>query len=216
MNIRIVQTQPEFFEALAALQHVVFADIPGEEAFTVDMYRQHVTRFPDGQFTALAETDAGEVVVGSTTTMRTNETFDGDHRPYYFDFIGQGTISTHIPDGEWLYGIDVGVHPGFRRLGIGRRLYAARAELVRRLNLRGEIVVGLLPGYPRYQDAMTVEDYAREVAAGRLSDPTLSMQISVGFRLRGLMYDYVTDPRSDNAVSLIVRENPAYRPDDAP
>ncbi|MFN8447451.1 MAG: hypothetical protein U0521_02340 [Anaerolineae bacterium] len=87
---------------------------------------------------------------------------------------------------------------------------------MRRLNLRGEIVVGLLPGYPRYRDAMTVEAYAREVAAGRLSDPTLSMQISVGFRLRGLMYDYVTDPRSDNAVSLIVRENPAYRPDDAP
>lgn len=88
MNIRIVQTQPEYFEALAALQRVVFADIPGEEAFTVEMYRQQVARFPDGQFTALAEMDAGEVVVGSTTTMRTNETFDGDHHPYYFDFIG--------------------------------------------------------------------------------------------------------------------------------
>jgi hypothetical protein len=76
--------------------------------------------------------------------------------------------------------------------------------------MRGEIVVGLLPGYPRYRDQMTIEDYARRVASGELTDPTLTMQLGVGFRLRRLLYHYVTDPRSDNAVSLIVRENPDY------
>lgn len=210
MNIRIVNTRPEHFAALSALQHIVFADIPGEEAFSVDMYRQQVEHFPDGQFTALVDTDDGIVVAGSTTTMRTNETFDGDDHPYYFDFIGQGTISTHDPNGEWLYGIDVGVHPGYRRLGIGRRLYEARRDLVRRLNLRGEVVIGLLPGFPRYRNQMSVEDYAWRVASGELTDPTLTMQLSVGFRLRRLIYHYVTDPRSDNAVSLITRENPEY------
>lgn len=210
MHIRIVPTQPEYFEALAALQDIIFADIPAGEGFTAEMFRQQVERFPEGQFTALAQTDRGEVVVGETVTMRTSETFDGDHHPYYFDFIGQGTLSTHDPNGEWLYGIDVGVHPDFRRMGIGARLYQARRELVRRLNLRGEIVAGLLPGYSRYCDRMTVDDYARAVAAGDLTDPTLTMQVRAGFRLRRLLRGYVTDPRSDNVVSLIVRENPDF------
>jgi GNAT superfamily N-acetyltransferase len=208
--IRIVETQPAHFEALETLQKLVFADIPGEEAFTADLYREHLRYFPEGQMTALAQTEAGERVVGSTTTMQTSETFEGAH-PYYFDFIGGGTLATHDPNGEWLYGIDVGVHPEFRGRGIGKRLYAERRKLVRRLNLRGELVAGLLPGYPRYRGKLSVEDYAGQVAAGELRDPTLSMQLGVGFRLRKLLYGYVTDARSDNVVTLIVRENPDYR-----
>lgn len=212
MNIRIVQTQLQYFEALAALQPVMFPDIPAEEAFTVEMFHQQVARFPEGQFAALANTDQGEVVVGETVTMRTSETFEGDHHPYYFDFIGQGMLSTHDPNGDWLYGIDLGVHPDFRRMGIGSRLYEARRELVRHHNLRGEIVVGLLPGYPRFRDQMSVDAYVRAVAAGTLSDPTLTMQLRAGFRLRRVLRGYVTDPRSDGAASLIVRENPHFRP----
>ncbi len=211
LDIRVVPTQSRYFAALEELQALVFGDIPTDELFTVAMYEQHIAHFPDGQLTALAITDAGERVVGSTTTMRTRDIFDGDH-PYYFEFIGQGTLATHDPNGDWLYGIDVGVHPDFRRLGIGRRLYNARRELVRRLNLRGELVAGLLPGYPAYRDQMSVEDYARRVAAGELNDPTLSMQLKMGFRLRKLLYHYVADPRSDQVVTLIVRDNPDFAP----
>ncbi len=211
MEVQVVNTQPEHFEALAVLQQVIFPNIPAEELFTVEMYRQHVKHFPEGQFSAITVTPSGAVIVGATTTMRTNETFDGDDHPYYFDFIGRGTISTHDPDGQWLYGIDVGVHPNYRRMGIASQLYAARADLVRRLNLRGEIVAGLLPGYSRYRDQMSVADYARHVAAGELNDPTLSAQLKVGFHFRKLLRNYVTDARSDNLVTLIVRENPDYR-----
>lgn len=208
-SIRIIPTESAYFDALEALQKLVFASIPGEEAFTAAMYRQHVHYFPEGQLMALAQSEQGEIVVGSTTTLRTNETFDGEHG-YYFDFIGKGTLSTHNPRGEWLYGIDVGVHSDFRRMGIGRRFYDARRDLVRSLKLRGELVAGLLPGYPRYRNQMTIEDYAQRVAARELRDPTLSMQLGVGFTLRKLLYNYVTDPRSNNVVTLLVRENRDY------
>ncbi len=206
-QIRIVPTQPPYFEPLEVLQRLVFAHIPAEEAFTAEQYAQHVHYFPEGQFTALLVSDGRIVVVGSTTTMRTNEMFEGEQHPYYYEFIGQGTLATHDPSGEWLYGIDVGVHPDYRRMGIGRRLYDTRRELVRRLNLRGELVAGLLPGYARYRERMTVDEYARRVVAGELRDPTLSMQLGVGFTLRRLLHGYVTDARSDDTVTLIVREN---------
>lgn len=212
-KIRIVPTHQEYYDQLEALQRLVFAHIPPEEAFTAEQYAQHVHYFPEGQLTALLATDSGEIVVGSTTTMRTNETFDAAHHPYYYDFIGHGLLSTHDPNGEWLYGIDVGVHPAYRSMGIGKRLYNARRDLVRHLNLRGELVAGLLPGYPRHRDQMPVEDYVRRVVSGDLRDPTLSMQLGVGFTLRRLLYDYVTDERSDNIVTLIVRENPHHRAD---
>lgn len=212
-KIRIVPTHQPYFDQLEILQRLVFAHIPPEEAFTARQYAQHVHYFPEGQLTALLATDSGEIVVGSTTTMRTNETFEGEHHPYYYDFIGHGSLSTHDANGAWLYGIDVGVHPAYRSMGIGKRLYNARRDLVRHLNLRGELVAGLLPGYHDHRDQMSVEDYARRVASGELRDPTLSMQLGVGFKLRRLLYNYVTDERSNNVVTLLVRENPHHRAD---
>ena len=210
-TIEITRTQPEHVEALAALQSVIFPLLAPEEWFTADMYRAHIAAFPEGQLCALVHADGETAVIAGTTTFRTNHAFDGDI-PYYFDFIGQGYLTTHEADGEWLYGVDISVHPQYRRLGVGSRLYDARRELVRRLNLRGELVAGLIPGYEAYRNQMSVEDYTQRVAAGELSDPTLTMQLRNGFRLHRLLRGYVHDDRSDNTATLIVRENPDYRP----
>lgn len=158
---------------------------------------------------ALLHTDEGTIVVGETTTFRTNRSFEGDV-PYYFEVIGNGYLTTHEPDGEWLYGVDVGVHPAYRRLGIGSRLYEARKQLVQRLNLRGELVAGLLPGYEAYRQQMSVDAYVERVVTGELVDPTLSMQLRNGFQFRRLLKGYIHDPRSNDTVTLIVRENPSY------
>jgi GNAT superfamily N-acetyltransferase len=176
------------------------------------MYRAQVEQFPEGQLTALVHTEQGLKVVGGVTTFRTNVDFEGDTVPhYYFDFIGHGYLTNHEPDGAWLYGVDISIHPDYRRKGIGSRFYDARRELVRRLNLRGELVAGLMPGYERYRGQMSVEEYARRVVTGELSDPTLSMQLKNGFVLRRLLTNYVIEPRSDNVCTLLVRENKEYK-----
>ena len=38
---------------------------------------------------------------------------------------------------------------------------------------------------------MSVEEYADAVAAGELTDPTLTPQLRAGFTLRGILYDYI-------------------------
>ena len=95
---------------------------------------------------------------------------------------------------------------------LGRKLYDARRELVRRLNLRGEVAGALFPGYEHYKEQMTIAQYVLQVHQGKLFDPTLSVQIRNGFRVRGIMYDHISDSRSNNAAALIVRENPFYSP----
>lgn len=208
-TIEIVQSTMEYVDALAELQQIIFPTLTPEEWFTAPMYRSHILIFPEGQICALAHTDGGVVLAGATTTFRTSRSFE-DEVPYYFEVIGQGYLTTHEPDGEWLYGVDVGVHPTYRRLGIGTLLYDARKALVRRLNLRGEVVAGLLPGYQAHQNQLSVDDYVQRVIKGELVDPTLTMQLRNGFRVRKLLRSYIHDPRSNDTATLIVRENTDY------
>jgi len=207
-DIRIVETQPEYFERLAHLQTILFGGLTAEELFTVAMYQQQVRAFAEGQLTALVRVHGEWVVAGATTTLRTNHFFDSDASLYYFDFIGRGSLSTHEADGSWLYGIDLGVHPDFRRMGIGSRLYAVRHALVQKLGMCGELVAGLLPGYDTYRQRYSVAQYAARVADGELIDPTLTMQLSNGFHLHKLLQGYVVDARSDDTATLLIRRNP--------
>ncbi|MFN8371599.1 MAG: GNAT family N-acetyltransferase [Anaerolineae bacterium] len=210
--IRIENSRTEYAEALAGLQQAVFPTLSADEWFSAAMYRKHIEVFPQGQFLALAHNDRGEeVLVGATTTFRTSFDFANQQPPFYFEFTGGGYLTTHEPDGVWLYGVDISVHPDFRRMGIGSRLYDARRELVKRLNLRGELVAGLMPGYPQHRAKMSVEEYAQKVAAGELLDPTLTMQLENDFKLWRVLRGYVHDARSDDCATLIVRQNEAYK-----
>jgi GNAT superfamily N-acetyltransferase len=209
--VRVTPTRPAHFPALAGLQHLAFPDLAGDEAFTEAMYASHTAIFPGGQLAAVIDTPDGEVCIGSTVTMRTNHDFEDGAPGYYFDFIGRGYLTTHDPHGAWLYGIDMSVHPDYRGRGVGSMLYAARHNLVRRLNLRGELVAGLLPGYAAHRDSLSVDEYARRVVAGDLRDPTLSMQLKNGFTVRKLLHGYVHYPACDDVCTLLVRENAEYR-----
>ena len=51
---------------------------------------------------------------------------------------------------------------------------------------------------------MSAEDYYDGVVAGRIKDPTLSMQLGVGFEPRALLANYLNDPVCDNYSVLIV------------
>ena len=191
--------RPEHAEVLEELQEIVFPTLADEERFKAAHYRHHVAMFGDGQFVALDE----DRVVGATTTVRVH--FDFARPGHTFeDMIQGGWMTSHEPDGEWLYGADVSVHPEYRRRGLATALYAARQQLVWRLGLRGQLAAGMMSGYGAVKDRMTAEDYFEGLRSGRITDPTLSMQQHAGFEVRALLPDYLTDPVCDNYSVLIV------------
>lgn len=212
VHLTVERTRPEHVPALARLQRIVFPTLADDELFTREKYLHHLELFPEGQFVVIAQHEGGSVPVGATTTFRTN--FDFEHTQHtYVEAIAEGWLSNHNPNGEWLYGVDVSVHPDFRGMRVARRLYEARRQLARDLNLLGELAGALMPGYIHHHHKLSVAQYVLKVWQGMLQDPTLSVQIRNGFRPRGILYEHISDPRSFNAAALIVRENPHYAPE---
>jgi len=195
----VMHARPEHAEQLDALQLVCFPTLADEERFKARHYRKHLEVFDEGQFVVLD----GERVVGATATIRLD--FDFEHVTHTFaDIIQGGWLTSHQPDGAWLYGADIGVDPAYRGQGLATALYAARQELVWRRGLKGQVTGGMLRGYGAVKHEMSAEDYYAGVVAGRLKDPTLSMQLGLGFEPRALLKDYLQDPVSDNYCALIV------------
>ncbi|HWK12747.1 MAG TPA: GNAT family N-acetyltransferase [Vicinamibacterales bacterium] len=195
----VMQTRVEHAEQLEALQRVCFPTLADEERFKAAHYRKHIELFPDGQFVVLD----GAAVVGATTTLRLR--FDFDHVDHTFaDVIQGGWLTSHDSGGDCFYGADVGVHPAYRGRGLGLALYAARQEAVWRLGLKGQVTAGMISGYGAVKDRVSADDYYRGVVEGRLADPTLSMQLRVGFEPRALLANYLNDPVCDNYGVLLV------------
>lgn len=206
---RVTTTDRAHVKRLAQMQRAIFPTLTDEELLQTEHYLRHLELFAEGQFTALAHLHDKWMVAGSTSTFRIH--WEALHQPHTFlEIIDNGWFGHHTPRGEWLYGGDLSVHPDYRGLGLGSKLYNARRELVRRLNLRGEVAGGMLPGYDRHRHHLSIEAYVRRVVAGELRDPTLSVQLRNGFVVKGILYDHITDPRADNCATLIVRENPYY------
>ena len=102
----ITSARPEHADALEQLQRDVFPTLADEERFKAAHYRKHIELFPEGQMVGLD----GDRVVAATATIRLH--FDFDDRTHTFaDIIQGGWLTSHQPDGDWLYGADIGVHP---------------------------------------------------------------------------------------------------------
>ena len=195
----VMSTRPEHADQLEELQRVCFPTLDDAERFKAAHYRKHIELYPEGQFVALD----GDRVVAATTTLRLH--FDFNHVTHTFaEIIQGGWLTSHQPDGDWLYGADIGVHPDYRGRGLALALYAARQELVWRQRLKGQVTAGMIPGYGAAKAHMSAEEYYRGVVSGAVTDPTLSMQMRVGFEPRALLAGYLNDPVCDNYSVLIV------------
>jgi len=164
-------------------------------------------RFPEGQFVAVADVNGEERVVGVAIAMRTDYAPSAPPRRWH-DMIGDLGLCAHDPKGRWLYGVEKAVHPDFQGRGVGSALYKAQFELVRRLGLKGMYAGGMLKGYERFRDRMSVREYAGKVMRGELFDPTVSVQMKRGFRPRSVIENYAWDADADHTGVLIVWEPP--------
>lgn len=157
-------------------------------AFERKHYESHIKIFPEGQ--VLVEYD-GKIIGSSSSVIVNYDEYGHDHS---FDEIsGNNYITNHNPEGRNLYGIDVVVHPDYRHLKIGRRLYEERRKLCQRLNLESIIFGGRIPNYHKYADKMTAEEYVKQVEQHKIYDPVLRFQLTNGFKVHTVKANYLID-----------------------
>lgn len=197
-NIRI-----EDFDDLVKLQQKCF---PGMAAWDIDQIRSQLRIFPEGQF--CVEYD-GQLVASASSLIVDFERHEDWHN--WKEIADSGYIRNHDEMGDTLYGIEIMVDPGFRGLKLARRLYAARKQLARARNLRRIIIAGRIPGYGQHADAMPASQYVDHVIAKKLFDPVLTVQLSNGFALRGLIPNYFpTDTASKGYATFLEWVNLDY------
>ncbi|MGB3525029.1 MAG: bifunctional GNAT family N-acetyltransferase/carbon-nitrogen hydrolase family protein [Flavobacteriales bacterium] len=145
-----------------------------------------VQLFPAGQLGAFVN---GRLAGAALTIIVDIDKLGFDHT--YLKATGNYSFSTHDPNGNVLYGIEVFVHPEFRGMRLGRRLYEARKELCEHLNLRSVMFGGRIPNYYKYADKLTPKQYIAKVRNKTIHDPVLSFQLSNDFHVMRLLKGYM-------------------------
>jgi hypothetical protein len=70
----------------------------------------------------------------------------------------------------------------------------------------------MIPGFALYKTTMDAPSYVARVLAGEIFDPTLSVQLRQGFKVRGLLPNYLADTATDGWAVLIEWNLPVNEP----
>ncbi len=167
-----------------------------------------IDKFREGQFVIKAD----GLVVGSALSIIVDyEKFGDEHT--YKKVTGNYTFNTHDAEGDVLYGIEIFIHPDFRGLRLGRRLYDARKSLCERLNLKAIVFGGRIPNYSQHSEQLSPKEYIYKVKTKELFDPVLSFQLSNDFHVKKVLTDYMPDDvQSKEFATLLQWDNIYYSP----
>lgn len=206
-HLKIKQIKKKDYPQLKTLMDKVYHDIGG--AWSKNTINTLIDQFPEGQ---IALFDHGQLI-GMVLSVRVNYTrFSNPHT--YEDLIGQSELIINDPEGDAIYGLDALIDPEYRGYRLGRRLYDARKELCRQLNLKAILTGGRIPHYHQHKD-LTPGEYIDAVKSQEIYDPILSFQLANGFIVKRILNRYLPeDKHSKGFATLLEWSNIYYEPEE--
>ena len=193
------------YDDVERIMDVSYAGMGG--AWTRGEFATLLSLFSEGQ---LCIEDRGTVVAAALTLIIDYSNLERDHS--YEDIVSGGSFESHENEGDYLYGIDLFVHRDYRGMRLGRRLYDARKELCEKLNLKGIIVGGRIPGYAEYHSEMTPNEYIRKVKSREIVDKVLTFQLSNDFHPKRAIRNYIPEDKASRSHAVfLVWDNIFYQ-----
>lgn len=205
-QIEIGNLKFDDFQELLTAMKAAYPRWPGNY-WSSQTIQKLIDKFPEGQIVIKAD---GKVV-GCALSIIVNYSRFGDSHTYV-GITGNYTFNTHDARfGDVLYGIEIFIHPDYRGLRLGRRLYDARKELCEQLNLRAIIFGGRIPEYHKYADSLSPKEYIQKVKHKEIYDPVLSFQLSNDFHVKKVLKNYLPeDEQSMEYATLLEWDNLYY------
>ena len=195
-TIQVRSLSLDDFDQIIALQEKCF---PGMSTWNREQVRSQLEQFPQGQIGV----DYQGMLIGSSSCLIID--FDEYSEKHSWQEISDsGYITNHDPEGDTLYGIEVMVDPDYQGMKIGRRIYQARKELAKKLNLKRIVIGGRVPNYHKYQELMDIYEYVEQVMDKRIYDPVLTFQIANGFVLKRVIRDYLSSDNESRGFAMLL------------
>lgn len=205
LNLRVIEAKD--YPQIAELMDLVFHDVGGAWPRMTIMDLIH--QFPDGQ---VCIEDNGKIIGAALTIKVDYNRFSSSHT--YDEIINEHNVVQHNGNGDALYGLDVFVHPDYRGLRLGRRLYEARREMCFSHNLKAILAGGRIPGYKKVAHEMSVVEYIEQVKRRQLHDPILSFQLANGFDVKRIMKRYLPEDDSSQGYATLLEWNNFFYEDE--
>lgn len=179
--------------------------------FKREHFRSQLRIFPEGQL--CFEDEQGEIW-GFVNLMKFR--FDS-RKPLvssWGDITADGYISSHDPKGNWLFGVNLSVHPHGYFSGAAEALLLTAARICASMHLRGILLGGRIPGYARWlrdqagmgrdldgSDIELARSYMEMRVRGdngvaRRLDPELELYENFGIRILGPVAKFMPDEKS--------------------
>lgn len=206
VNLKLRNLRLEDFEEVKAIMDRVYVALGG--AWPRKKYVAMLKAFQEGQ---ICIEDSGKVIAAAFSVIVDYDKFGDEHT--YDEITGNAYLTTHDPNGDVLYGVDVFVDPEYRNLRLGRRLYEARKELCQNLNLRAIFAGGRIPNYNNYSSELSPQQYIESVKRKEIYDPILTFQLSNDFEVKRVLKAYLPeDEESEGYATLLEWFNIYYEP----
>ncbi len=203
MQVEVRTLRIEDYDQLAvAMQEVYDTHMPIWKKETI---ARLLEIFPEGQL--CVEVDGQ--VVAIALSIKVNHKLLGEKHTYE-EIFDNAKFGLHSTAGDALYGIEVFVHPGFRGLRLGRRLYDARKELCERLNLKSIIAGGRMPNYHKYADRLSPAEYVKKVISKEIFDPVLAFQLANDFHVIQILPGYLKGDVESREFAVEIEWNNVY------
>jgi len=146
-----------------------------------------ISNYPEGHFVAIYD---GLIIGYCASILLPEKKVLSKHT--WHQITGNGFGSTHDPEGDYLYGVDIFVDPAFRGMRVGERFYNLRKKLCTDLELKGIVFAGRLPNLSKkIKKTKTVDAYIEQVLDRKIKDPVLDFQLHQGFELIGIIENYL-------------------------